>query len=213
MVFKYQTNEKSLQITDIGSNKVILCTFYDLHKDNDYGGAIYVNQANSQFFCSESQFHLCSAKTSGGIHFGGSCTNIDLSKICACLCSSKNSYSFFAYFKASYIACNMYSTNYCDGYVSTTSFSGEQQTISNVDSTHNSGYQEPSFLVRDFTFAVVKFVEFSSNTATGIGFNMYSGEYGFVSHIHYQNNNQNQNHDNQKFDDMKNRNHLQRNCQ
>ena len=186
--FCFSSTENHVDVTQNGANRIIRCTFYDLHNDQGNGGAILVNQADSQFYCTESQFHLCSAISSGGIHFSTSCANIDVSKICAVLCSSTKDYAFFAYLRSSsHLSCSLLSSHYCEGHRSTTAFSSKHQTISNVNSTHNKVMQEPSIFVTHFEFASVRFIEASSNEADTIGFNIHYGNYGFVSNLHYQN--------------------------
>ena len=169
--------------------KIKQCNFFGLNENlqSTIGGAIYCSKENSFIYCIDCQFQQCSALTSGGIHIKKS-HDIEISRICANSCSSTQGYSYFSYLHAEgSLFATLYSTHYCTGEMSTTCFSSSKICIENVNSTHNSGRQEPSFLLSDADFGSIKYAEVNSNEMKYIGMNYFRGKTYVSSHIHYSN--------------------------
>ena len=180
-------NEGRLTEFDDGFNKVIFSSFQDLRYLNDLGGAIFIDEADSFLFFDDCLFYNCSAKTSGGIHVTNSKT-IDCSRICANKCTNTKDYSYFSSLCSSIsIYCSLYSTHFCEGSHSTSRFQSSSETLRNINSTNNKGYQEAGFLFYIFTYASLKFADFVSNTVNRIGLNFYKGDNLDASHFHYDN--------------------------
>ena len=183
----YSDENKRIDIITSALHRINECSFYNLHNNNELGGAVSVNNDNCQFYCCNSFFVSCSAKSSGGIHISKS-DNVVCSHVCAFNCSSEESYAYFSLLKSSTnLICNFFSTHFCTGYAATTDFSSKQVTVSNINTTNNNGDQEPSFLISHFDFASLKFADSLSNYAQRIGLNIYSGKIAIADHIHYDN--------------------------
>ena len=169
--------------------KIKWCNFNNLNVTSSKlkGGAFYCSKGNSNIYCTECEFHQCSATTSGGIHIEES-NNIDISKICATYCSNEALYSMFAYiYSKGSLQSSLFSTHFCTGALSTTCFFSIKISVDNINSTHNSGIQESSFLLRGANFGTLRFAEASSNRMKLIGMNYFNGTTYFASHIHYRN--------------------------
>ena len=188
MVIYISSSQNHLDIITEGANRVIECIFDDLHNESVDGGAISVSNDECHFYCLDSFFHDCSARSSGGIHILNS-QNIICSKICAILCSSKQSYSFFSRLESSTnLICSLFSMHFCSGYASTVRFKSKEITVSNINSTHNEGYQEPGFLLAYFENAFLRYADSISNLADYIGINTYTGTNSAnLKNVHYEN--------------------------
>ena len=185
MIYEYK-NERITVASD-GSHRIYECTFHDLHKDNDKGGAVIVDNENCHFYCYDTLFHYCSAKQSGGIHITNS-ANVMCSKICALSCSNTYNYAYFSYLKSSMnMVCTFFSTHFCKGNASTVRFFSKEVTVSNINSTNNEGIQEPSFLLSNFDNAFLQYANSVSNIGYSIVMNLYNGKNAKVDRIHYEN--------------------------
>ena len=183
----YSDENKRIDITSSGTHRICECSFVGLHNENGLGGAISVTNENCQFYCYDSFFLSCSAKSSGGIHITNS-DNTVCSHICAINCSNEENYAYFSYFKQSTnLICDLFSTHFCKGKSSTSRFASKQVTVSNINSTNNEGDQEPGFLLSNFDYASLKYADCVSNNAERMGLNLYTGERARADHIHYDN--------------------------
>ena len=176
-----------LNITEENTTRIIECIFEGLHNEVINGGAISVTCDECNFYCYDSFFHNCSAQSSGGIHIS-KCQNIICSHICAISCSNTKSYSYFSYlYSSSNLYCTYFSTHFCSGYASTTDFASSQVTVSNINSTHNNGYQEPGFLISKFDNAFLQYADCISNIGEIIGMNTYSAKNAELKNVHFEN--------------------------
>ena len=183
------SNSNVLSRIELASGKtdVVSCTFYKLNNPSLSGGAIFANNANIESHISYCLFEGCTASTGGGICLN-SIFKLDIDKICAKCCNNKSGYGFFAdLLTSSYTTAKLISAHYNKGYAATIRFGGSTQTLSNINSTHNSGYQEAGFITAQASFSETKFAHISSNTVSCIGMNFYSGQKYNASYVHYEN--------------------------
>ena len=168
-------------------NRIIECFFDDIHNENVCGGAISLSKLDSYFYCYYSSFNKCSAKSSGGIHITKSyCT--DCSFICAVECWNFEDFAYFSFFSSSgSSSCSYFSTHFCHGRNSCTRLWSTSVYVSHINTTNNEGYQEPSLVIGGFKYSSLCYAESCSSTADRIGFNICSGDYATISHVHYQN--------------------------
>jgi hypothetical protein len=148
------------------------------------GGAVYFNTQNANFYLLRCVFEECQGSSGGAIFT--SVAKLFVSNVCGYKCSNTNGYGYFALLNATNtLNASFISSNHNTGYAATTRFHSAYQTITNINTTHNSGQQESAYLTSGSTISTSKFVQVSANSFKHCGYNFYLGQNYYASYVNY----------------------------